>query len=348
MTVRVPMLLALTLIVFGCEKQEASSSDTPKHTDAGTPKGEVLDPSLAQAMAAASSAPAQANAQVEGGPPPNGVFAPGAADKEVAAGQPPKVTLGSQGSEPRIDFASIQPKPGTKQSGTIQVMQQSQGSGLPLEFALSIEVQKPKTDGAPVPVVARVTGVKLSLAGAPKELEAQVAKLKGARVDYEVLPDGAGTGFKLDVPKGAPAELADMVRSLSDTLAASTVPFPRKPIGVGGFWMATSRDGVLGLDLVTYRMIKVEKVTGNKVSLSVNTKRYSASSTFDLAGLPPDAPRSLAEFRSATEGNLEVEVGKPFPVGGTQTGALMASLQNATNPAARGTLEVRTRAELHF
>jgi hypothetical protein len=298
-------------------------------------------------MAAASVSAPAAKAQGDGGPPANGVFAPGAADKEIAVGQAPKLTLGSEGADPKITFVG-QPKPGTKQSGTIQVVQQSQGGGLPVEFAVTFEAQKPKTEGGPVPVVVRVTGAKVALSGAPKDLEAQVAKLKGARVDYEVQSNGAGTGYKFELAKGVGNEFSDLIRSLSETLAGITLPFPQKPIGAGGFWMATSRDGLLGLDLVTYRMVKVEKVAGNKVTLQVNTKRYSASSNFDLPGLPPDAPRNLAEFRSQSEGNLELEVGKPFVTGGTQSGVLAATLQSPANPSARGTLEVRTRAELKF
>ncbi len=347
MTVRVPMLLALTLTVFGCEKHEPPSE--AQRSDAGAPKSEAIDPSLAQAMAAASVAAPSAKSQSDGGPPPNGIFAPGAADKELARGQPPKLTLGSEGSEPKVTFTP-QPKPGSKQSGTIQVVQQSQGGGLPVEFAVTFEAQKPKVEGAPapVPVVVRVTGAKVALAGAPKDLEAQVAKLKGTKLEYEVLPDGAGSGYKYELPKGIGNDFTDIVRSLSDTLAAITLPFPQKPMGAGGFWMATSRDGLLGLDLVTYRMVKIEKISGNNVTLHVNTKRYSATSDFDLPGLPPDAPRNLAEFRSASEGSIELELGKPFLTGGTQNGVLAATLQSPGKPNARGTLEVRTRSELKF
>jgi hypothetical protein len=160
------------------------------------------------------------------------------------------------------------------------------------------------------------------------------------------LPDGAGTGYRYEIPKGIPPELEDIVRALSDALAVVTLPYPDKPVGAGGFWMATSRDGVMGLDLVTYRMVKVERAAADKVSLSVNTKRYSASSTFDLPGLPPDAPRNLGEFQSMSEGQLEVQPGRGFPSGGSQNAVLGASLQNPANPAQRGMLEVRTRVEL--
>jgi hypothetical protein len=345
---RVPILFGLTFFVFGCQKENPPPSESAASSDAGAPRKEALDPDLAQAVAAASALrPGGRPAAVEGGPPPNGIFAPGAADKEIAHGQAPKLTLGSDGAEPRVALFPAQPKPGSKQSGTIQVVQQAQGAGLPVEFSVTFEAQKPKAEGATaVPVTVRVTGARVAVSGAPKEVESQVGKLRGTKIEYEISPDGAGTNYRYDLAKGASPELGEVVRALTDTLAVVTLPYPEKPVGVGAFWMATSRDGTMGLDLVTYRMIKVEHIEGKTVSLNVNTKRYSAGPSFDLPGLPPDAPRNLAEFQSLAEGSLQIEAGKGFPVGGTQNSAFGAQLQSPTNPAQRGMLEVRTRAEL--
>jgi hypothetical protein len=90
--------------------------------------------------------------------------------------------------------------------------------------------------------------------------------------------------------------------------------------------MATTREGVYGLDLVTYRMVKVEKVEGQTVTLSVNTKRYASSNRFDFTGLPPDLPREMLEFDAASDGRLELEVGAPFPTGGEMGSMLAAKL----------------------
>jgi len=147
--------------------------------------------------------------------------------------------------------------------------------------------------------------------------------MKGAKIEYLVGPDGAGTGYRYDVPGGA-SELVDYLRVLSDTLALVTLPVPKVPLGAGGFFMATTREGVYGLDLVTYRMVKVEKVEGQTVTLSVNTKRYASSKRFDFTGLPPDLPREMIEFDAASDGRLELEVGVPFPTGG-EIGSMFAA-----------------------
>lgn len=336
---------------LACQK-ESVSSEAPRAVDSA-PKAAALDPALAEAVAAASAGigPGQALSPANsGGPPPNGIFAPGAADKELLRGQLPKITLGSEGSEPRVTLGSAQPKPGSRRALSFKISTQSapnQGA-LPIELSVLLEAQKPRGDEGhvnEVPVVARITAARVGLTGAPRELEDGVARLKGAKVEYLVLPDGAGTGFRFDVPKGAPSDLSDVVRSLSDLLAVITLPYPNKPVGVGALWMATSRDTALGLDVVTYRLVKVEKATPNSVVIGINTKRYAADSNFQIPGLPPDAPRSMQEFQALAEGTLELEPGKDFPVAGRQESALGAALGSPDRPDQRGMFEIRMRAE---
>ena len=283
------------------------------------------------------------------GPPPNGIFSTAAADKEAAKGSPPKITLGSEGADPKIALGPAQPKPGSKATGKIQVELQTdpRQGGLPIEFGISLEAQKPKDANAapgPVTVLARVTSANVALPGAPPDLVRDIGKLKGSKIEYQVLPDGGGSGYRYEAAKGVATEFEESLRALSDTLAVITLPFPDKPVGVGAYWMATSRDGVFGLDLVSYRLVKVENIAGGHATLSVNTKRYSASPTLDLAGLPPDAPKDMAEFQALAEGKLDVVPGRGFPFGGEQTSLLAAALGNGKQPA--GTLQLRSRAKI--
>jgi len=346
-------LLAVSLLALvACEKEQ--ESETKVESDAGIDKNATLDPELAKAVAAASAGIARGPAAASSsGPPPNGIFPPGRADKEIKRGDPPKITLGGQGSEPRVVLGPAQPKPGMKLTGTIEVVQSDPGrGGLPIEFSLRIEAKKGDKSAADagaapaaVPMLAQVVGARAAVAGVPRELDDAVAKLKGAKVEYEVLPDGSGTNYRYDIG-GATPEFRDMMRMLSDTIALVTLPMPAQPVGKGAFWMATSREGVLGLDLVTYRMVKVEELAPNKVTLSVGTKRYATSDRFELDALPPDAPRELAGFEAKSEGRVEFVPGTPFPLAG-QVGSLLAA-QLGTDPQKAGTLQLQSRAGLSF
>ena len=349
--------VVLALGFLGCEKQE--SQETSAEPVASVDKVAALDPAVAKALAQASAA-ARSNrrgpAATPGGPPPSGVFEPGEADREAKRGAAPKVTLGDRGAEPRVSLGSVQPKPGWKSQGTVQVVIQPpdpRQQAAPVTVALSLEAQKPKLGdagaGAPggaadaVTVLAKVTGAQVAVAGVPVETNARVAMLKGAKIEYQVAPDGSGAGFRYEA--GAGADLVDYLRVLSDALALVTLPVPTEPLGKGGFFMTTSREGIYGLDLVTYRMVKVEDVQGDRVTLSVGTKRYAATRKFDFPGLAADAPRDLIEFDAQSEARLERRVGVPFPLGGEVASLLAARLGTAQQS---GLLQIQSKVVLAF
>jgi len=349
---------ALCAFASGCDKHEAQPEKAAA-SDAG-PAKPADDPDLAAAVASAraGSAPAD-NAPAAGGPPPSGIFGPGEADKALAKNAPATLTLGSDGSEPRVQLGPL--KAGTKFSNSITISSQSdpQQGPIPITFAFSLEAQKPKTDGdagaaVPLSVSVKVTGASINAPGVPPEVNAAIGKLKGSRVDFRVGADGTGSNFHVEAQKGVDPAFKDSLQGLSDTLAMLILPYPDKPVGVGAYWMVTSRDSLIGLDVVTYRLVKVEKVDASGALLSLNTKRYAASPAFDVPGLPPEAPHSMGEFRAQAEGKLEIAAGDAFPKSGDFQSLLGAALGEAPppsqNPAApkpqRPTVQVQTRVLL--
>lgn len=337
----------LVFALIGCAKNEPKPEPARKDADAdaGVSKVEAIDPNLAEAVAAASAAPAKGSprAQVEGGPPADGVFAPGAADKELALGTPPKLTLGSDGADPKVQLGPS--KTPAKQSGTIQVAVQSdprQGA-LPILLGVTLEPKKAADKAAAAQLVsARITSAKIDTTGIPKELDDQLAKLKGSKVEYGLTPNGAAVGMRADVAKGAPD---DIVHALSDALGLLTLPYPDKPIGVGGYFMVTSRDELLGLDLVTYRMIKVKEISPEGVTLDVNIKRYSASRKLDLPGMPPEVDKTLFQFQAEAEGTVRATPGALFP-GQGELNSVVAAQFAAADPKRRPSVQLQTRIQL--
>jgi hypothetical protein len=350
------LLLLAALTGAGCEKKEEAPVITQK--DAGSDSGDVvLDPELAEAMALAKGASKSAPAAQPGGPPPNGVFAPGEADKEAAKGSAPKLELGSEGADPKV---SLQPAtaPSSKLAGSIEVsvQQGQQGGGLPISFGLELSGQKLKEAEGPAgasKVTVRVTSAKVPVAGVGKDIEADIAKLKGTRLEYVLLPDGTSRDYKLELAKGVPGDLATWAESLKDAIALVTVPVPAKPVGTGAYWMVKTREGVLGLDMVTYRLAKVEAIKDGVVTLSLSTKRYSASPKLELPGLPPGVPNEMSEFQSVSEGRLEYKAGTSFPLGGDITSALAVGLGAAPagppgQPRQQQGIMIQSRALLSF
>jgi hypothetical protein len=353
-------------LAFGCDKKEKQrdSEGDNSASDAGASKENKLgadEPDLAKAMGSVAAARANPAAGTAGGPPPTGIFGPGEADKAAAKGAPASLTVGSDGSEPRV-LLGAPLKPGIKRAGTIDVATQSdpQQGAIPIQFAVTFESLKPKAEGEVKPkaegeaaaatltqIVVKVMGAKINAPGVPADLANAVSKLKGSRVEYQVGADGTAVNLRNEIPKGVDAGFRDPVQALSDLLVGVALPFPSKPVGLGGYWMVTSRDAVMGLDVVTYRLVKVEKIEGTSVSLSVNTKRYAASPAFELEGLPPDAPRVMAEFRAAGEGKISVAVGDALPKEGELQSMIGAAL-GAADAKQRPMVQVQTRASFQL
>jgi hypothetical protein len=352
----------LCALALGCDKHEAKSeTDT---ADAAAPKAKLAaddEPDLAQAVASVADRSAPTAGSAAGGPPPDGIFAAGEADKALAKGAQATLTLGGDGAEPRVQLGPTL-KPGTKRSGTISIASQSdpQQGAIPISFSVTLEAQKAKSEGdagaaTPTLVAVKVTGATINAPGVPPDMQAAIGKLKGSRVDYQIGADGAGAHFHFDAPKTVDPAFKDALQGLSDTLQVLAIPFPNKPVGVGGFWMVTSRDTVLGLDVVTYRLVKVEKVDGKSVELSLNTKRYAASSAFNVEGLPPDAPHVMGEFRAGAEGKLTVPAGEALPKSVDLESLIGAALGDAPPPgppgqpkAQRPMVQVQSRISASF
>ena len=366
-------LLALCA-AFGltaCESEKKAT--TTSEGDSGISDKPAIDPSIAKAMAAASArrgtGPAASN---QGGPPRGGVFEPGAADKEMPRGAAPRIALGSEGTEPRVLLGAMQPKPGFKRNMTLQLLLRSGRQGMPpLDFAFTLQSQKPKAAApagaegaqpapAPAPAPAAPESIAVSATvqsvrvapsqamGIPKDFEQELAALKGSKVDFTVQPNGAGDGFRYTLSKTADPGLENVLRSFAEALATVTLPYPDKPVGKDAFWMATSRESAIGVEVVAYRMVKVEAVEGDKVKLSVNTKRYAVDKTFDLPELPKDTKFTLDEFQSVGEGKYEVSKDTPFPLSGELTLQLLAALIPANQPDQRAQVESRTRAQFNL
>ena len=369
---RLAVALAALLLGPACDKKE--QSETESVADKGDAKaGSALDPSLAEAVAAASPgmqrgpAPAVKNGE---GPPPNGVFAPGEADRQMPKSGAPKITLGGTGSPPLVDLSSAKFAVGWKRQGKIQLVIQSdprQGA-LPLDFSVVAELLKPKnpepgaaqpagvqpgaaepkSNVGPMTLRLRIERARVAKAGGAGELDSDLAKMTGSRIEYEIAPNGVGSGYRYELAKGANAALSDLMRSLTEVMATVTLPFPEAPIGSGGLWMATTRDDVRGLDLVSYRLTKVTGVSGQTAELELNTKRYATGVDFTMPGVEAGTKLTLDQFQSTADGSLRSEVGLPVPVEAKIALTLQAVVVPEAQPNQRLTVQAQTRATLSF
>ena len=346
------LTLGLLASVSACQKeQEHVATEEKKPEEGGVDKTAQIDPSIAKAVEAAKSkAPVQGD--TASGPPANGVFAPGAADKELPVGAPAKITLGGQGEQPRYTLSGSTFKPRAKMKGTVQMAVQTdprQGA-LPVDFSLAFEGKPPVAQpGAALTalthVVATVEAANVAAVDLPPEVTSELKKLKGSRIEYELAANGVGSNFTPMLTKQAEAsQLTNVFNALGDALAIMTIPVPTEPVGTGAFWMATTRENVMGLDTVTYRMIRVQRAEPTQVTLTLETKRYAASGDFKLV----PGNWSLAEFQSAADGTAMLAHGQPFPFKGLLKLHVIAGVTNKDKPDEQGNVVVQGQARFTF
>jgi len=328
--------LAVALVALPACEQKKSESPPVEHAaaDGGAAAQHGVDKSLAEAVAAVAGNPGAD----QKGPPESGVFAPGAADREMRAGDYPKLVLGNKGTGDTIQFAGL-PKPMKKLEGRVEVaIQTGPRSAMPtIDLGVTFEPESVKGEpgaAVPVPVNGKVASAKLA-AEQPGELPAgldkQVAKAKGSRIGFEFAPAGGARVTDVVPTKDMDESFVQVVRSASNAFSVAFLPYPTEPVGVGAFWMVTSRESFAGLDVVVYRMMKLEKIDAGHATISVSAKRFVAGGDIGFQGLPP---HDIAEFAGNTNGRIVVSAADPADVQGELVDALVSGLSPKGAPPA--------------
>ncbi len=257
------------------------------------------------------------------------MFPPGKADELHKKGTPPLVKLGEAGKAPR-QVLKVAMAPGDKRKGNVELTMRSGRNVLPgIGMDLSFEAKKPKPEETGVAMLVKVLGAKVGdIQGqpAPKELTDQISKMKGSRVEYRVLPSGAAVDPRYNLSKGADENLNMVLRSLTETLTVASLVVPQEAVGEGAYWLVTSREFAGGADVIAYRLIKLDSIKGDKLSVTISTKRYAAAPKLTLMGLPPGKNLTLEQYQSSSDGQLEYVSGHALPAGGSLKSTLLAAL----------------------
>lgn len=315
--------LGLCLLALGCDDDKKPSLAV----DAGAPDadtGPMVGGRLGQAIASAAQAPAAPPAgSAADGPPESGIMTPEAANKALAPGAPPKIEVLGEGSEPRATLAyEISGERKLKLTLATRVAQQQLP---PLTLDLTLKPEKAKGDdkkkaddkaAAPAGtlVVGKIGGFQVQQAKLEEALE---KKLKEMVVRYRITPNGMLSDLAVELPKD-PGDLVQLYGSaLSDALSALIAPLPDKPVGLGGFWMVTDRTRSSGVEVVRYRVLKVEKLDGKNATLSLELRQYASNPSFSLPPITKDQTVPLEGYAAQGKGKFELGSAPFLPASGT-------------------------------
>ncbi|HMJ14823.1 MAG TPA: hypothetical protein VK524_25600, partial [Polyangiaceae bacterium] len=98
-----------------------------------------------------------------------------------------------------------------------------------------------------------------------------------------------------------------------------------------------------------YRLVKVTNVQGERVSLSVNTKRYATGTDFEMPGVPKELGKlTLQEFESTADGTLEIQKGLPLPAQSELTQVLNVGVRAEKQPQQPLGLQAQARAKFNL
>jgi hypothetical protein len=307
----------IAISVLGCD--EANKKPAIRADAASADQVPVMNPKLREALAmpSASSSAASPNSD---GPPPAGIFAPGAADVRHAKGAPVKIQMGSEGAEPRVSLA-VQ---SAEAKGTARVsvlVHTGPRTALPsVDLTLAFKTEKPKADSpvdsAPL-YIAQVQKAALSPSqpgSLPPGADKEIAKLNGSSLRIATTSAGGAADISIVAKKGAIAELERVLTGAADSLFALCVPAPPKPVGVGGAWIAESRSSYAGTDVITYRLYHVKSIDNGKVTLTMEMKQYAATGDLSFEGLP--AGSAMQQYQSEGHGEVQLRVGEDMAMQG--------------------------------
>lgn len=341
-------------LLSGCNDDKTTTVIDAGVDDAG-PNKALLGGKLGAAVAAAESGSSHAaSAKAPGdGPPEAGFFPPGGADKAQPLGAPPKVEVLGEGAEPRVLLATAPPSEQQVRLLTGYRMGQ-QGSLPPFDFTLAIKSAKGKDEKADAPqIVAKVVAVEIPGASGklPKELTDGLDKLKGSEVRYRLTANGAMLDMATSVPKekSANPEVDPMLdvamRGLLEAMTLMTVPLPTKPVGVGGYWIATDRGTSFGIDVVRYRVFKVQKIEKDQATLTVDTRQYAVKNEIDLGAVAQNQKITAERFDSQGKGTISWVSSQILPATGDVSQRTTVMIGGGTPGQPKGGLQVELAAK---
>jgi hypothetical protein len=305
MMVRRLVTAALVLGLMGCKDAPPTAKPEDK-ADAGA-QAPVMDKNIANAVASAAASTNPAGGGE--GPPANGVFADGAADRAVPPGQAPQVVVAQKGSDPKIKLQPLYPL-AEPLAFDVTVLRVEGRTVMPVTFgvvaspvgaepapdpkapptapkeapapAQSAEPKEAPPEAAPLtapqPVLFTVTSVRpAAQKEAPigeDELK-QLQTLVGARILAELSPAGLLGKETFELPPTGAKSMGHAVRALVESLGFLFHGVPAEPIGVGGQWIVGDRVAFAGMNVVRYRATTLESAKGDELVMSVDVRLYA-------------------------------------------------------------------------
>lgn len=347
--------LALSLAVACQDKQSPANQQTDEQAEPNTeseatagPSVPAVNPEIANVVQQATKQglkPDATGAAGPDGPPPNGILDPQKADAEAKPNTPPTLTIGSEGSSPRVTLGGAPPS--DERIGQLEVsIQTGPRTGMPVvQYKLSAQVEEIAAQEGAVSgkqlsfEVVEASAANNQIGQLPPGAAEAIATLKGSKFAAPFVDGGLLQTLSPTESEKTKPEVASLLSFATDALTSLVITYPDKPVGKDAAWMTTSRQSFAGTDVVVYRLYRLNEVTPDGAVIGVNTRRYVASGRL---GLPNIAEHELVHFQGTDDGQFRVVNGHWLPAEGRLQQRLGATLVQTNSQEGRVSLEIRT------
>jgi len=367
--------LAFVLLagLVGCDEgPKVKAEDLP---DAGKNQA-VMDKNIQDAVQSAAVMPSAA-ATADTGPPASGVFAPGDADKAHMPGAPASVEVIAAGSAPLQNLTPTaglaKPKrfmlsiarttmPGGPRPVVDYVIeaklagQQGEGKDAkaakkPAEAAPSATASAAAAPPAPIPAkrplvftVVKATPAQQQPGALPEGFTKLLKSVEGSQILATLTPNGAILGEQARVSKDMNPGLQEFVEVLTEVLGLFMSPMPAEPVGVGGYWIAADRAKSAGINVMRYRVTKVEQMKGDEVAFSLDLRQYAVSQ--DEHPSMVKAGAIIVGMNARGKATFVRKRGELLPITGELKAPMVVQLANPQQPQAAQPIQYETTVRL--
>jgi hypothetical protein len=132
-------------------------------------------------------------------------------------------------------------------------------------------------------------------------------------------PRGRVTNATTKVPPTVPAQVAQMMGSMQQSLGQIVAPFPEEAVGPGASWDVATHASVNGITLDQTARYQLASIDGDRGTAKISLTQTAAPQEIKAPGMPAGVVTKLRKLASTGAGTLTFDLGQLVPVAATMT-----------------------------
>ena len=261
-----------------------------------------------------------------------------------AGSDAPKVKLISAGKEPRraLRFEIERGHSETMDIIMKMGMEMSMGGNAmpkvdlpPMKMTMSMHATEVAANGdVRVEVKLTDTDVVAEPGAIPAVVDAmkrELAKMNGMTGFTVINKRGFVLDGRFQAPPDAPAQVAQLLSSMEDSMRQLTVPMPEEPIGVGGSWQVKQRPVINGIAIAQTGTYKVTKLDDKEVTFEVKLVQEGKKQTVEMPTVP-GIKTEIKSWKGSGSGTIQLVRGRLAPTQSHAVTDSSTSMKVLTDP----------------